>query len=274
MHIWTRLRSSNLPNRLVCTLRSIWVRAAGAVRACLITIVRWWKTNNAVLTLVSVLTLVVLVVQAVILWRQVDIMSRQTAISADQARLMQDTLKSQVEPEVDFWFDKKPGVGAGELVIRNNGAFRILDVSVDQAFGGYFRPPYNKPSLVEWRDLPPKVRTPWPLGNLAPGADRKVSINKEAQQAVQDLTYLPGRSESASPEGGNYVFLCFRLSYHREFDRKLFRKGVSVVVREQDGRPHLWELSTFLRRLRHGLTLPILEERAKEIFRDCSQGPK
>ena len=83
---------------------------------------------------------------------------------------------------------------------------------------------------------------------------------------LKNLTFFQGReSESASHEGSTYIFLCFRLAYYREYDRRPFRKGVSIVVIEQDSRPHILEPDLLLTA---GFA-PSIHEMARKIFQNC-----
>src|SRR5437763_15021333 len=100
--------------------------------------IRKWLTTKPytkavwIAAFVGVLTLIAVIAQAYIYYRQAKIMERQVNIAANQSKLIQNQLQLSTRPYIEIDMITATGeTGASTLNIQNMGTFSVRNVKIN-----------------------------------------------------------------------------------------------------------------------------------------------
>lgn len=170
------------------------------------------------------------------------------AISAYYANLTHKLVKSQVEPRVEFEFD----MSTNELAIGNSGPYPVLDVSLNADSMTFIGPPYNRPGITlrGGRRIPGRKPADWwAVDKIAAGEIQRKPIGDVIENALRGTDMMEqarkrGELREVSPKEDVqlFTFVIFRLTFHRDFDRKRYTMEKPLWVgRDASGNPHVWD---------------------------------
>ena len=160
-------------------------------------------------------------------------------VAAYQTRIAQLSFQAQAEPQVNIEIE-----GLGErfqLAVRNDGAFPVVDISIDYDTLLFWGPPWHQDTRG-MDNLPL-----WNIAKLGPGEVQTHSIEASAREALDytkqmESNKLAGRFPDI-PASADVIFspqLRHRMKFYREADRKAFQKELAVfVVRDVTGKPSI-----------------------------------
>jgi hypothetical protein len=180
-------------------------------------------------------------------------------ITGYYAYLTHRLVKSQVDPVVEFEFD----MSSNELAIGNSGPYLVLDVSVNADSTTFVGPPYNKPGITlrSGHRIPGRKPTDWwAVDKIGPGEIQRKPIGDVIENALRGTDMMEqagkrGELREVSPKENVqfFTFVQFRLTFHRDFDRKRYAmQKLLWVGRDASGNPHVWDAEL--------LRTPLMEE--------------
>lgn len=151
----------------------------------------------------------------------------------------QDTLSAQAEPELIMEVVPRSPNGP-RIVLRNDGAYPVTDVSVEADTIQFVGAPFNQ-KLSETYRLTETVGVPWwKIDELKAGEPKDKALEEIGQDALEGPRFFKPSIERGEVPGippGSTIqvlpFIKLKMVAHRAVDHKRYEKEIFTVVLEE-----------------------------------------
>lgn len=174
-------------------------------------------------------------------------------VSHDQFTVAQQALRAQAEPELIMEVVRTMEKG-NRIVLKNEGAYPVTDISVDTDLFVFLGPPVNQ-KLSEMYRSAETVGSPWweikvlEAGEIQEKSIEEIGLEALKGQHIHKSFIESGHVRGVSPKDSPQILpvIRFKMVAHRAVDRKRYQKEVSTVVLEDSntGKPHFVDPRTF-----------------------------
>jgi len=187
-------------------------------------------------------------------------------------RAAQEETQSHIEPEMSLEVVNEDG---GKVIISNDGVHPLSNVVVEVDTGVFWGPSNKMDSerMTTMRRVPGKSGGWWQIKQLKPGEVQNRSVQDVTNNAFRLRKELEEAKENGKLRGITpkskvqaRILLHFRMTVHREVDRKQFKMSrvVELMADSHTGQPILWDFE-MTRQLEPGAGL---EQYLKQLLRD------
>lgn len=173
--------------------------------------------------------------------------------SVYQTEVAKRALQAQAEPELIMEVVRTMEKG-NRIVLKNEGAYPVTDISVDTDLLVFLGPPVNK-KISEMYRVAKTVGSPWwEIKVLEAGEIQEKSIEEIGQEAlkgqrIHESFIESGHIQGVAPKISPQIIpvIQFKMVAHRAGNRKRYHEEVATVVLEDSntGKPHFVNPRTF-----------------------------